>query len=233
MLVNTRPDFIKKINFKTNCFNWPTAKMTLIQEKVYTPEITMTDMYKVKQKLRTNYQIVLSGDMNGEDQDESHFAEAEREMLRLHRVRRKKHLLYKKPINMGRELLQLDVTDPRGGPDAEYELEKRMEARKKSLLEFTLPIIPRPEDRVRQIKQSLMDKLYKSPLWLAPKKSEFQTQLNKLKKYPTLAKSTLNNKFLQNNIFLHSTGRLKSDAIRTPNPFTEVNKYLVNRQKNA
>jgi hypothetical protein len=128
ILVSAWPDFIKKINFKTNCFNLPITnpgKMTLIQEKVYSPEITMTDMYKVKQKLRGNYQIVLSGDMNGDDQDESHFADAEREMLQIHRIRRKKHLLYKKPANMGRELLQLDVTDPRGGPDPEYELEKR------------------------------------------------------------------------------------------------------------
>jgi hypothetical protein len=90
-------------------------------------------------------------------------------------------------------------------------------------------MIPRPEDRVRQIKQSLMDKLYKSPAWRAPKKLEFQTQLNKLKNYPTLAKSTLNNKFLRNSVFLNSTGRLKSDALKTPNPFTEVNKYLVSR----
>jgi hypothetical protein len=93
-------------------------------------------------------------------------------------------------------------------------------------------MIIRPEDRVRQIKQSLMEKLYKSPAWLTPKKLEFQTQLNKLKKYPTLAKSTLNNKFLRNNIFLLSTGKLKSDALRIPNPYTEVNKYLVNRQAN-
>jgi hypothetical protein len=90
-------------------------------------------------------------------------------------------------------------------------------------------MIPRPEDRVRQIKQSLMEKLHKSPAWRAPKNLEFQTHLNKLKNYPTLAKSTLNNKFLRNNIFLHSTGRLKSDALKTPNPFTEVNKYLVSR----
>jgi hypothetical protein len=90
-------------------------------------------------------------------------------------------------------------------------------------------MIPRPEDRVRQIKQSLMEKLYKSPAWRAPKKIEFQTQLNKLKKYPTLAKSTLNNKFLRNNIFLYSTGQLKSDALKSPNPFIEANNYLVSR----
>ena len=75
-----------------------------------------------------------------------------------------------------------------------------------------------------------MQKLYQSDEWKAPKNPEFRKQLNKLKKYPMLAKSNLHNKFFQNSTLLNSIGQSKAEAIQAPNPFTQVNKNLVNKQ---